>query len=111
MVRPRYAGPLGTGLQRWQWPDGWRAVAVGSADLDFTDTAAIVRQVLEHPWDVIINGAAYTVFDRAEGDIVTACNALGGPTAFAASCASKARTKSRGPLRADRCFLRTGVIS
>src|SRR4051794_39379974 len=81
-------GQLGTELQRCQWPNGWRVVAVSSVDLDLADTAAVAAKVAERPWAVIINGAAYTAVDQAEGDIVTAwaVNALA-PAAFAASCA------------------------
>jgi dTDP-4-dehydrorhamnose reductase len=81
-------GQLGTELQRAAWPQGWEVVAVDVDTLDLTDTAAIAAKVAERPWDVVINGAAYTAVDKAEDDSVTAwaVNAMA-PAAFGAACA------------------------
>ena len=82
-------GQLGTELRRAAWPAGWVVTAIDQADLDLTDLTAIAAKVAEHPWAVIINGAAYTAVDKAESDVVTAwrVNALA-PAAFAAACAA-----------------------
>ena len=81
-------GQLGTELQRCAWPEGWVVTAIDQTDLDLADTAAIAAKVAERPWAAIINGAAYTAVDKAEGDVVTAwaVNAMA-PAAFAAACA------------------------
>lgn len=81
-------GQLGSELQRCAWPDGWEAVALDRAALDLADAAAIARVVASRPWAAVINAAAYTAVDKAEGDLV-ACwtvNALA-PAALAAACA------------------------
>ena len=81
-------GQLGTELQRCAWPEGWTVIAIDLADIDLADTAAITAKVAERPWAVVVNGAAYTAVDKAEGDIVAAwaVNAMA-PAAFAAACA------------------------
>ncbi len=81
-------GQLGTELSRAAWPADWEVVAIDQADLDLTDTAAIVAKVAERPWAAVINGAAYTAVDKAESDQVTAwaVNALA-PAAFGQACA------------------------
>ena len=80
-------GQLGTELQRFAWPDGWRAVTIDLAELDLTDVAGIAAIVASRRWTAVINGAAYTAVDKAESDVVTAwkINALA-PVAFAAAC-------------------------
>ena len=35
-------------------------------NLDLTDEEATMRYIEQHPWDVIVNCAAYTAVDRAE---------------------------------------------
>ena len=85
------AGQLGTELQRLALPQGWRVIAVDRAALDLGDAAAISTKVAERPWAAVINGAAYTAVDKAEGDVVNAwrINALA-PAAFAEACAKAA---------------------
>jgi dTDP-4-dehydrorhamnose reductase len=82
-------GQLGTELQRCSWPEGYEVVAIDVADLDLTDTAAILTKVAERPWAAVINGAAYTAVDKAESDVVTAwaVNAMA-PAAFGQACAT-----------------------
>ena len=82
-------GQLGTELQRFAWPEGWRAVPIDVVDLDLTDAAGIATMVQSRPWAAVINGAAYTAVDKAESDVVTAwaINALA-PAAFATACAA-----------------------
>ncbi|MFV0624693.1 dTDP-4-dehydrorhamnose reductase [Sphingomonas sp. ac-8] len=81
-------GQLGTELQRLAWPEAWEVVAVGRDQLNLSDPAAIAAKMAERPWAAVINGAAYTAVDKAEGDVVTvwAVNALA-PAAFGAACA------------------------
>lgn len=64
-------GQVGFELQRSLAPLG-EVVAVGHAECDFTDPAAL-RQLLSRVQpDVIINAAAYTAVDKAEIDHATA---------------------------------------
>lgn len=81
-------GQLGTELQRCVWPDGWQVTALDRADLDLSDSAAILAVVASRSWAAVINGAAYTAVDKAETDLVTAwaVNAMA-PAAFAQGCA------------------------
>lgn len=83
-------GQLGTELRRCHWPDGWEVVAIDLDELDLTDTAAIAEMVMSRPWAAVINGAAYTAVDKAEGDVVTAwaVNAMA-PAAFAQACQAR----------------------
>lgn len=82
-------GQLGTELKRCTWPASSRIEALGRAELDLTNCAAIAAKVSERPWAVVINAAAYTAVDKAECDIVNAwaVNALA-PAAFGAACAN-----------------------
>lgn len=82
-------GQLGTELRRAAWPEGWAVTAIDQPELDLTDLAAIAAKVAERPWAAVINGAAYTAVDKAEGDLVAAwaVNAMA-PAAFAAACAA-----------------------
>lgn len=85
-------GQLGIELQRLTWPAGVQVVAIGVADLDLTDAAAIEQYVAAghdgQPFAAVINGAAYTAVDKAESDLVTAwaVNAMA-PAAFGKACA------------------------
>ena len=86
-------GQLGTALRHCAMPDGWEARAIGAAELDLADTAAIPALIRDgydgRPWAAVINAAAYTAVDRAERDIVAAwrVNALA-PAALSESCAA-----------------------
>ena len=82
------AGQLGIELARAPWPAGWEVVALGRDALDLSDPGAIAAAVASRAWAAVINGAAYTAVDRAEGDAVAAwrVNALA-PAAFGAACA------------------------
>ena len=85
-------GQLGLELARADLPAGWQVVALDRAGLDLADPAAIAACVAAGhagaPWAAVINGAAYTAVDKAEGDVVVAwqVNALA-PAAFGAACA------------------------
>ncbi len=81
-------GQLGQELQATA-PVGLCVYALGRAELDITDPAAVRRVFSElHP-DVVLNAAAYTAVDRAEGEehLAFAINAEG-PGHLAAACAS-----------------------
>jgi dTDP-4-dehydrorhamnose reductase len=79
------SGQVGTALGRLA-PDDFELVAPSRAELDLTDPDAIAAMVASRPWAAVINAAAYTAVDKAEGDVVTAwrANALA-PAAFAAA--------------------------
>jgi len=86
------SGQLGTELVRAAWPEGLVPVPVTRTQLDLRDTDAIAQLVMGGhdgaPFAAIINAAAYTAVDRAEGDQVAAwrANALA-PAAFSQACA------------------------
>jgi len=63
-------------------------VAAGHAELDITDPAAVDAMIGSGGFSAVINAAAYTAVDRAEGDVVAAwtLNAVG-PAALAAATA------------------------
>ncbi|PAX09747.1 dTDP-4-dehydrorhamnose reductase [Sphingomonas lenta] len=81
------SGQVGRELARFAWPEGWRAHVLTRADLDLSDPAAIAAKVAERPWAAVVNAAAYTAVDKAEGDAAAAwrVNALA-PAAFADAC-------------------------
>lgn len=60
-------GQVGWELARALQPLG-DVVALGRAELDLGDAAALRRQALEHRPDVIVNAAAYTAVDKAESE-------------------------------------------
>lgn len=79
------SGQVGTALKRLA-PDDFELVAPPRAELDLADPAAIATMVASRPWAAVINAAAYTAVDKAEGDVVAAwqANALA-PAAFASA--------------------------
>jgi dTDP-4-dehydrorhamnose reductase len=79
------SGQVGTALKRLA-PEGFELIAPGRAELDLADPEAIAAMVASRPWIAVINAAAYTAVDKAEGDVVAAwrANALA-PAAFAAA--------------------------
>lgn len=81
-------GQLGTELARVCLPDGWEMVVLDRRALDLSNSAAIMKRVASEPWAAVINAAAYTAVDQAEGDAIAAwtVNALA-PAAFGAACA------------------------
>jgi dTDP-4-dehydrorhamnose reductase len=60
-------GQIGFELQRSLAPLG-EILALGHADLDLADPAAIRRGVRELRPDLVVNAAAYTAVDRAEAE-------------------------------------------
>lgn len=65
-------------------PEGWDCIALDRSVLDLSDHAAIARLVMAECPDFVINAAAYTAVDRAEGEpeLARTINA-GAPAAFA----------------------------
>lgn len=83
------SGMLGRDLQ--EALAGRSVTALGRADLDVTDPAAVARAVAGH--DVVINAAAYTKVDDAESDEDTAfaVNAVGARNLAAAAAENSAK--------------------
>jgi len=81
------AGQLGTELIA-SAPTGIECLPFTRAELDLTDTDAVLRVLREHEAQVVINAAAYTAVDRAESEPeqATAGNVYG-PAALAKACA------------------------
>ncbi|MDF2444164.1 MAG: dTDP-4-dehydrorhamnose reductase, partial [Subtercola sp.] len=89
-ARPRYlitgaSGMLGLDLQAALAARGADVTALGRADLDVTDSDAVLRAVAGH--DVVFNLAAYTKVDDAESfeDEAHAVNATGAGNVAAAA--------------------------
>ena len=71
-------GQLGYELPRTA-PDGYDCIMTDVAELDITDSDAVIAYVAQCQPDVIINSAAYTAVDKAEEDraLATAINETG----------------------------------
>jgi dTDP-4-dehydrorhamnose reductase len=84
------SGQVGSALGRLAAED-FELVMPTRAELDLADPQAIAALVASRAWTAVINCAAYTAVDKAEGDVVAAwsANALA-PAALAAA------TKSAG---------------
>ena len=67
------AGQVGTELRNPDlWAAGTRLSAPGREALDITDGAAIDAALAARPYAAVVNAAAYTAVDKAEGDIAAA---------------------------------------
>jgi dTDP-4-dehydrorhamnose reductase len=66
------SGQVGEELRSLALPDDVELVAPSRAALDLTDAQEIVNAVAREPWDAVINAAAYTEVDRAEGEAAAA---------------------------------------
>jgi dTDP-4-dehydrorhamnose reductase len=64
-------GQLGQALTATA-PEGTQVVALDRAALDLTDVAALRAKILAECPDLVMNAAAYTAVDKAEGDEATA---------------------------------------
>lgn len=63
-------GQVGTELQvAALWPEGTRLHAPGRDALDITDEAAVAAICAARPWSAVVNAAAYTAVDKAEGEV------------------------------------------
>jgi dTDP-4-dehydrorhamnose reductase len=65
-------GQVGREFLSLPFPQGTHVVAPGRAERDLTDPGNIAELIASYPWDAVINAAAYTNVDRAEGDQATA---------------------------------------
>ena len=81
-------GQIGSALRELA-PAGFDLAMPARSELDLADPAAIARHVASRDWAAVVNCAAYTAVDKAEGDIVAAwqANALA-PAALAAATAA-----------------------
>ena len=81
-------GQLGQELQRTAPADlPW--VAVGRAELDIADPAAVSKAIDEHAPTQVINAAAYTAVDKAESEPeAAAAGNVEGPRILAEACAA-----------------------
>lgn len=77
-------GQVGFELRRWRWPDGVTIVAPTRGELDLADASRVAAFVAAGGFSAIVNTAAYTAVDAAEGDAARAfaVNASG-PAALA----------------------------
>jgi dTDP-4-dehydrorhamnose reductase len=78
-------GQVGEEFRALAMPDGVQLVAPSRDALDLEDVGAIARVIAAEPWNAVINAAAYTQVDRAEGEeaVAFAVNA-GAPSRLAA---------------------------
>lgn len=72
-------GQVGLELGAWQWPEGVRAVMPARSELDIANTDSVRAYFAGKTFGAVINSAAYTAVDKAEGEIgaAFAINALG----------------------------------
>jgi dTDP-4-dehydrorhamnose reductase len=61
-------GQVGEELRALAMPDGVEVVAPGRSTLDLQNAEAIASVIAAEPWSAVINAAAYTAVDRAEGE-------------------------------------------
>ena len=61
-------GQLGSSLQKSLRQRGWAVTGFSRRDLDITELPAVESLIVNHKPDVIINAAAYTAVENAEGD-------------------------------------------
>lgn len=98
-------GQLGRALAA-SVPEGVTLIAPAEADFDITDADAVRRVVADARPDVVINAAAYTAVDRAEGDEAAArainVNAVG-------TLASAARVAGAGFAHVSTDFVFDGT--
>ncbi|MFG1230461.1 dTDP-4-dehydrorhamnose reductase [Xanthobacter wiegelii] len=66
------AGQVGLELQAIAWPSDIRIHAPARDELDITDPASVAAVFAAHSYAAVINPAAYTAVDKAEGDVGTA---------------------------------------
>lgn len=87
------AGQLGTELSRVAWPAGWELVGADQPEIDITNASRVAEAVRRTSPAVVVNAAAYTAVDDAEGapelayavnrdgaaNVAAACAVLGAP--------------------------------
>jgi dTDP-4-dehydrorhamnose reductase len=80
-------GQVGQELRRLAWPAGYELAAFGRDGVDITQHDAVVAAVARERPDIVVNAAAYTAVDRAEGEPDAAwANNCTGPANLAAAC-------------------------
>jgi dTDP-4-dehydrorhamnose reductase len=65
-------GQVGFELMRTSWAQGSRVSGISHNEIDVTDAAAVDSVLRSSRFSLVINAAAYTAVDRAEGDAQTA---------------------------------------
>src|SRR5262245_23985066 len=60
-------GQVGKEFRALTLPNDVEVVAPSRGELDLQDPRAITRTIAAQPWSAVINAAAYTDVDRAEG--------------------------------------------
>ena len=85
-------GQVGRALDEATTPPGWRVVALGRAAVDITNADQLARAIGAHAPAVVVNAAAYTAVDKAEGDSDAAfrINATGAGLVAKAAAAAQA---------------------
>ena len=66
------AGQVGTELRAFPWPEDVRVHAPDRATLDITEAGAVAAALAERTYAAVINTAAYTAVDKAEGEVAAA---------------------------------------
>jgi dTDP-4-dehydrorhamnose reductase len=61
-------GQVATELATLQWPDNYKIAVLGRGECDLMVKGAVSRAIGSLKPDVVINAAAYTAVDKAEGD-------------------------------------------
>jgi dTDP-4-dehydrorhamnose reductase len=62
------AGQVARELANLVWPENWRATFIGRDDCDLMLAGSAAAAIAAHRPDLVINAAAYTAVDKAEGD-------------------------------------------
>ncbi|MDQ0475487.1 dTDP-4-dehydrorhamnose reductase [Labrys wisconsinensis] len=66
------AGQVGLELQRLAWPEGVRLHAPDRATFDLTDPGSVAALFASRSFAAVINPAAYTAVDKAQGEVAAA---------------------------------------
>jgi dTDP-4-dehydrorhamnose reductase len=83
-------GQVGTELRRRAGKAGAELVSLSRADCDLADAASVSAAIANAPVNAVVNAAAYTAVDKAEGEeaLARAINARA-PRAMAEACAKR----------------------
>ena len=74
-------------------PEDWETIATDSASLDITDADAVCRMIQNFQPDAVVNTAAYTAVDKAEGDAAAAFTVNASAVYNLASAAHRAHAR------------------
>lgn len=61
-------GQVGSALMQAAWPEGFQLAGVARPEVDLADPGSLTEAVTRHRPRFILNAAAYTAVDKAEGD-------------------------------------------